>query len=97
MENTFTLEKLLTKIELLNKPYWFASDIKDYLDCSMVRAVNLKNMVANEIGVIPEHRDDKQRAVKADDVIKAIGGNSRLEELEILQKSMEILKMKGKQ
>lgn len=93
----FELETLLTKIELLNKPYWFASDIQDYLQCSMVRAINLKNFVANEVGVIPEHRDDKKRAVPADEVIKAIGGTSRLVELEILQKSMEILKAKGKQ
>ncbi len=91
----FELETLLVKIELLNKQYWFASDIKEYLGCSMKYAVNLKNYVAKEIGVIDFHKDEKQQAVATDNVIKALGGNSRLEELEILQKSMEILKMKG--
>ena len=91
----FELDTLLTKIELLNKPYWFASDIKDYLQCSMKYAVNLKNYVANEVGVIDLHKEEKQQAVSADNVIKAIGGTSRLEELEILQKSLEILRLKG--
>ena len=38
-------ETILKKIDALNKTYWFASDISDYLGCSMTRAVKIKNSV----------------------------------------------------
>ena len=88
----FQWDWLLSKLTVLTKPYWFASDIQIYLNCSLSRANRLKQVVENKYGVITEHEDREFQAVKADDVIKAIGGKSRLEEIEILQKSVEILK-----
>ena len=87
----FTNEYVMNKVKALNKSYWFASDIKDYLNCSMKKANKIKNLVANKYGVIEENEDDEKQAVSADYVIKVIGGSSRIEELEILHKSMEIL------
>lgn len=89
---SFTNEYLLKRIKALNKSYWFASDIKDYLDCSMKKANKIKNLVANKYGVIEENEEDEKQAVSADCVLKLIGGSNRLDELEILHKSMEILK-----
>lgn len=88
----FTNEDVINKVKALNKSYWFASDIKDYLNCSMKKANKIKNLVANKYGVIEENEDDEKQAVSADYVIKVIGGSSRIEELEILHKSMEILR-----
>ena len=85
-------ETILKKIDALNKTYWFASDISDYLGCSMTRAVKIKNSVLINSGTIKEHQKEKNQSVKADDVIKYLGGNNRLEEIQILESLVTICK-----
>ena len=84
-------EIVLTKLELLNKSCWFASDIQQYLQCSKKKAIKIKNIVAQQYGVIQEHTECNNQAVSTDNVIKCIGGNSRLEEITILKNTYEIL------
>lgn len=72
------------KIEALKKPYWFADDIMDFMDCSKNTAVKIKNEVAKKYGVIEASENKEKKAVKADDVIKYLGGNNREEEIRIL-------------
>jgi len=91
MSVNFTNEYVMNKIQLLSKTYWFASDIQAYLDCSKVKAVKIKDIVASTKGTILINEEEVKKAVRTDDVIKCLGGNGRLEEIEILQKTMEIL------
>lgn len=79
------LETILKKVDALNKTYWFASDISNFLECSMTRAVKIKNSVLLESGTIEEHLKEKNQSVKADDVIRYVGGKDRLEETKILE------------
>lgn len=68
----------------LLKPNWTASDIKAYFDLSMNKAIDIFNSVKEEKGYIyPEMHLDSRGTVSADDVIAAMGGKNRLEEVQI--------------
>lgn len=69
--------------EVLLKPNWFASDIQAFYGISKVKAEEIKTKVQKENGEIWLDLDSERKSVKADDVIKAMGGNSRLEEMQI--------------
>ena len=68
---------------VLLKPYWYSSDIQSYFGFSKTYADQIKSAVESDCGVIPAHVDNERRAVCADDVIKYLGGKSRLEEMQI--------------
>jgi len=71
------------KKEVLLNPAWFASDIANYLDCSLAYANEIKSRVESEVGCVPIDRGKKQTRVSADEVIKFIGGTDRLTEAKI--------------
>lgn len=69
--------------DVLLKSSWFASDIQEYYGISLSYANQIKTLVENENGVAPIYVDKERSAVCADDVIKYMGGKSRLEEAQI--------------
>lgn len=69
--------------DVLLKSSWFASDIQEYYGISLSYANQIKTLVENESGVAPIYVDKERSAVCADDVIKYMGGKSRLEEAQI--------------
>lgn len=73
----------MQNLKELLKPSWFASDIANYLDCSMAYANEIKSKVESEVGCIPLDKGKKQTRVSADAVIKFLGGIDRLTELKI--------------
>ena len=74
-----------SRAEILLKPYWFASDIEIYFQISRTQAEIIKREVQN-LGHTPSYSDGKQKvSVIADEVIKYMGGNNRLEEMRLLE------------
>lgn len=71
------------KIDSLTKPYWQLQDIMNYLNCSRNTAVEIKFNVINKYGCTIHTADSGKKSVRGDDVIKYLGGNSRIEELQI--------------
>lgn len=75
---------------LLLKSYWTANDIAMYYDFSMTKATEIKVDVEKIHGT-PSYCANKDRtSVKADDVIRFMGGTSRLEEMQLIKTATEI-------
>lgn len=69
---------------LLLKSYWSSQDIADYYDLGLSSAKKIKNDVEMLYGT-PSYFIDKERVcVKADDVIRFMGGTSRLDEMQLI-------------
>lgn len=69
--------------DLLLKPNWFASDIAKYYNCADATAQNIKAVTERTYGCVPIDKGKKNRAVRADDVIKIMGGVDRVTEARI--------------
>lgn len=78
------------KYELLLKPYWDTIDIQEYFGVGETKALKIKASVASNYGVIPCELPQDRARVSADSVIKSMGGQSRLEELQIYKTYKEI-------
>lgn len=78
------METLKKKLNALTKSAWFASDIRDYLDCSMEQANQIKKATEEKYGAIYLDKHKTQRRVSADNVIKVLGGTDRVTEMQIL-------------
>ena len=75
----------MSKYNLLLKTSWFASDIANYYGISKPYAEKIKSRVIERYGCSPSTEDnDTQKSVRTDDVIKFMGGNNRIEELQVL-------------
>ncbi len=72
----------------LLKSNWFANDIQAYYGISSTYADRIKTYVENEYGCVETDIGKERRAVRADDVIKSMGGKSRLEEAQIFVYAM---------
>ena len=68
---------------VLLKSNWFASDIAEFYDCSMVRANNIKSKVEELYGNTEIDKKSERKTVSADNVIKVMGGTDRLTEMKI--------------
>lgn len=68
---------------VLLKSNWFSSDIQAFYGVSKVTADKIKQMVLEDKGSVLVDIHNERQSVSADDVIKALGGNSRLEEMQI--------------
>lgn len=68
---------------VLLKSNWFASDIAEFYDCSMVRANNIKSKVEELYGNTEIDKQSERKTVSADNVIKVMGGTDRLTEMKI--------------
>lgn len=80
---------------LLLKPYWTANDIAIYYQLSLTTAKDIKIDVENINGT-PAYCATKERtSVKADDVIRFMGGTSRLEEMQLIKIATEIDKLRN--
>ena len=80
----------MEKHELLLKSSWNAQDIAEYYGISVTTAVNVKVDVEVLFGT-PSYYSTKERVnVRADDVIKFMGGNSRMEEMQLLEIATKI-------
>lgn len=70
---------------LLLKSSWGAQDIATYYGVSLNTASNIKADVEMIYGT-PSYYTTKERVcVKTDDVIKFMGGNSRMEEMQLIE------------
>ena len=69
--------------EVLKKPNWFAQDIKEFLDCSIDYAIQLKNKTMEIYGCTQADKGKERCSVSADNVIKVLGGQDRLTEAQI--------------
>jgi hypothetical protein len=75
---------------LLLKPNWTISDIASYYGFSYGFATEVKLNVEKIYGT-PGYCADKERtSVKADDVIRFMGGTNRLEEMQLIKIATEI-------
>jgi hypothetical protein len=72
------------KLTLLEKPYWFVSDIQKYYGMSKGQAEFVKNWVKESKGVPSFYEDKERQAVSADHVIEVLGGRNRLEEASLI-------------
>ena len=80
---------------LLLKPYWSVSDISAYYEISHNTANEIKINVETIYGT-PAYCATKERtSVKADDVIRFMGGTSRLEEMQLIKIATEIDKLRN--
>ena len=80
---------------LLLKSSWSVSDIAMYYDISKNTANDIKISVETIYGT-PQYYADKERVcVKADDVIKFMGGISRVEEMQLIKLATEIDKLRN--
>ena len=80
---------------LLLKPYWTANDIASYYQLSLSTAKDIKIDVETINGT-PAYCATKERtSVKADDVIRFMGGTSRLEEMQLIKIATEIDKLRN--
>lgn len=78
---------------LLLKSSWSAGDIAEYYGVSHNTAVNIKNDVEILYGT-PAYYSTKERvSVKTDDVIRFMGGTSRMEEMQLIKIAFEIEKL----
>lgn len=78
---------------LLLKSSWGVQDIATYYGVSLNTASNIKADVEILYGT-PSYYATKERVcVKADDVIKFMGGNSRMEEMQLIKIANEIEKL----
>lgn len=68
---------------VLLKSNWFSSDIQAFYGVSKAYADKIKQMVLEDKGSVLIDIHNERQAVSADDVIQALGGNSRLEEMQI--------------
>lgn len=76
----------------LLKSNWFASDIQEFYGISKASADYIKKRTEEAFGCVLADELKEQRAVRADDVIKVMGGQDRLTELKIWN---ELLKYEG--
>ena len=80
---------------ILLKPYWSVSDISAYYDIAYNTANEIKIRVETIHGT-PAYCATKERTtVKADDVIRFMGGTSRLEEMQLIRLATEIDKLRN--
>lgn len=80
---------------LLLKPHWSVSDIASYYGISHNTANEIKINVETMCGT-PAFCATKERTnVKADDVIRYMGGTSRLEEMQLIKVATEIDKLRN--
>lgn len=75
---------------LLLKSSWSASDIAEYYGVSHNTAVNIKNDVEILYGTPSYYATKERTSVKADDVIRFMGGTSRMEEMQLIKIANEI-------
>ena len=75
---------------LLLKPYWTTKDIASYYELSYNYANDIKISVERIYGTPAFCADKDRTSVKADDVIRFMGGNNRLEEMQLIKIATEI-------
>lgn len=80
---------------LLLKPNWTANDIANYYGLSLPVAKNIKVDVETVFGTPGYCADRERTSVKADDVIRFMGGVSRLEEMQLIKIATEIDKLRN--
>lgn len=75
---------------LLLKSSWSAHDIAEYYGVSHNVATNIKTDVEILYGTPAYYATKERTCVKADDVIRFMGGNSRMEEMQLIRIATEI-------
>lgn len=82
------------KLKLLEKPFWFASDIQKYYGMSKGQSEFVKNWVKEKKGVPSFYEDKERQAVSADHVIEVLGGKDRLTESQIINELLNAEKIR---
>ena len=77
------------QVNVLLKPGWSVTDIEEYLNCSREYANQIKIATEAKYGCIPLDKGKKKTKVRADDVIKIVGGVDRLTELNLYKLSLD--------